>query len=173
MPYLNSGLWLGDINTKTPAISHILSFRCVLSAANTSQIIALPNVNQNPAQVVPVSPSNLPTGVSSEPQQGKRSFLTQMVVRDANGNLSGAGATAGGAVNLLDATQGNAVCLSVTSAASATPPMIQISAQQPPATAVPIQPYDALSVQYVAPTGATATATAFTVDVFGYWQQGV
>lgn len=173
MPYLNSGLWLNDVNTKTPSLSHVLSYKAVMSGANTTQTLALPNVNQNPAQVVAVSPSNLSANVSSEPQQGKRLIVTQLVIRDANGNLSGTGATAGGSVSLINMTQGNAVLATVTSAASATMPAIQVSPQQPPATAVIVNPYDQLGFTYTAPTGATATSTIFTADVFGYWQQGV
>lgn len=173
MPYLNSGLWLADINTKTPAISHILSYKAVMTAANTTQTLTLPNPNNNPAQVVPVSPSNITANVSSEPQQGKRLIITQLIIRDCNGNLSGSGATAGGTVSLIDVTQANAVLATVTSAASASQPAIQISSQNPPATAVIINPYDQLGFTYTQPTGATATATIFTADVFGYWQQGV
>jgi hypothetical protein len=173
MPYLNAGLWQNDVNTKTPSITHILSYKAAMTAANTTSTLPFPNVNQNPAQVVAVSPSNISANVSSEPQQGRRMIVTQLVIRDANGNLSGSGATAGGSVSVVNITQGNAVLATVTSAAAATMPAIQVSPQSPPATAVICNPYDQLGLVYTAPTGATATATLFTADVFGYWQQGV
>jgi len=165
MPTLQSGLWQQEQNTKYPAVSHWFSMRVVLNASNTTQTVPVPVYGTNPAQAV--FPGIQPTG---EPQQGRRFFVTEIVVRDANGNLSGAGATAGGTVDLLDVTTSTTVA-TVTSPANATMPAY-VRATITSGLGV-INPNDALSIVYTKPTGATATATGFTVDVFGYWQQGV
>lgn len=165
MPTLQTGFWQQEQNTKYPALTHWLSQRVLLSAANVTQTVAAPIYGANPAQAV--FPGIQPTG---EPQQGRRFFVTQLVLRDQNGNLSGAGATAGGTVALLDATTGVTIA-TVTSPAAATAPPYVVA---PITTGLGvINPNDAISFVYTAPTGATATATGFTVDVMGYWQQGV
>ena len=90
------------------------------------------------------------------------------VIRDANGNLGGSGATAGG-VSLVDATSFQFLVQTGTLAAS-TPPYQVFAVTSGIAV---VNPNDVLQVNYVAPTGATATATGFTIDVFGYYQQGI
>lgn len=165
MPTLQSGFWQQEQNTKYPAITHWCSQRVVLSAANTTQTVAAPIYGSNPAQAV--FPGIAPTG---EPQVGRRFFVTELVLRDQAGNLSGAGATAGGTVQLLNATT-NKVLATVTSPAAASAPVYVRSAVQQGVDVV--NPNDAISFVYTAPTGATATATGFSIDVFGYWQQGV
>lgn len=170
MPTLQSGFWQQEQNTKYPAISHWMSQRVVLTSANTTQTVATPIYGANPAQAV--FPGIQPTG---EPQVGRRFFVTELVLRDQNGNLSGAGATAGGTVQLVDVTTGTngnpTVLATVTSPASATVPAYIRQAVQTGLGVV--NPNDAVAIVYTAPTGATATATGFTLDVFGYWQQGV
>lgn len=164
MAMFGNNLWLAEQNTKVPAISHVLSYRATLTAANTTQTIAIPSAVTNPAQAV--FPGIQPTG---QPQQGRKLVVTGMVVRDANGPIGG---TAGGSVTLQDTTQG----LAVVSQASPT-----TAGQNPPYTKTEVttgtafvNPNDALAIIYTAPTTASGTTgTAFTVDVFGYWQQAV
>ena len=165
MPTLQTGFWQQEQNTKYSALTHWLSQRVLLSAANVTQTVAAPIYGTNPAQAV--FPGIQHTG---QPQQGRRFFVTQLVLRDQNGNLSGAGATAGGTVALLDTTTG-ATIATVTSPATASAPPYVVA----PITtgAGVINHNDAISFVYTAPTGATATATGFTVDVMGYWQQVV
>lgn len=164
MPMFGNGLWLAEQNTKIPAISHVLSYRVQLTAANTTQTVAIPSAVTNPAQAV--FPGIQPTG---QPQQGRKLIVTGMVVRDANGPIGG---TAGGSVALQDTTQ----ALTVASVASpvtagANPPYNK--AEITTGTAF-VNPNDALAIVYTAPTTASGTTgTAFTVDVFGYWQQAV
>jgi hypothetical protein len=164
MAMYGNGLWLAEQNTKIPAISHVLSFRVQLSAANTTQTVAIPQAITNPAQAV--FPGIQPTG---QPQQGRRLFVTEMVVRDANGPIGG---TAGGSVALQDTTQSLTVAqVASSTSAGANPPYSRASVTA--GTAV-VNPNDNLAVVYTAPTTASSTTgTAFTVDVFGYWQQGV
>lgn len=165
MPTLQSGFWQQEQNTKYPAITHWMSQRVVLSAANTTQTVPTPVYGANPAQAV--FPGIAPTG---EPQVGRRFFVTELVLRDQNGNLSGSGATAGGTVALLNATTNTTLATVTSPAAASAPPYVRVAVQTGLGV---VNPNDAVSIVYTAPTGATATATGFTVDVFGYWQQGV
>ncbi len=163
MAMFGNGLWLAETNTKIPAISHVLSFRAQLSAANTTQTIAIPSVVTNPAQAV--FPGIQPTG---QPQQGRKLMVTEMVVRDANGAVGG---TAGGSIVLQDTTQGLAVAtLASSTTAGANPPYTRTSITTGTAF---VNPNDALAIIYTAPSTGTAAATGFTVDIFGYWQQAV
>lgn len=165
MPLLNNNVYLLEQNTKYPALSHIMSVRVALSSAGASTNFDVPTTFNNPAQLAIAG-----FAATGEPQQGRRLFVTQLVIRDANGNLSGAGATAGGTVALVNIATGTTVA-TVTSPASAS---------QAPYVVAPITtgagvigPQDTLRIVYTAPTGATATATSFTVDIFGYLQQGI
>jgi hypothetical protein len=167
MPSTNvPGLWLGDQNTKIPSLSHLLSYKVNLSAANTTQTIVIPTTYQNPAQVVLPGPA--PSG---EPPQGKRFFATHLVVRDANGPIGG---TAGGSVALLDQTTGVTVGSVASPTSAGANPVANIGAlTQLPANGA-INPNDTLAVVYTQPTTANSTTgTIFTLDVFGYWQQNV
>lgn len=167
MPSTNvPGFWLGDQNTKIPAVSHFFSFKVNLAAANTAQTVVIPTAYQNPAQLVLPGPA--PSG---EPPQGKRFFATIIAVRDANGPIGG---TAGGSVAILDQTTG----VTVGSVASQTTAGANPVAYYNMLTSVPangaINPNDTLAVVYTPPTTASSTTgTIFTVDVFGYWQQNV
>ena len=163
MAMFGNNLWLAEQNTKIPAISHVLSYRVQLNAANTSQTVSVPSAVTNPAQAV--FPGIQPTG---QPQQGRKLIVTGLVVRDANAALGG---TAGGSVTLQDTTQGIAVV---------TQPSSTTAGQNPPYTktevttgAAFVNPNDALAIIYTAPSAGAATGTAFTVDVLGYWQQAV
>lgn len=160
------GLWLGDQNVKIPALSHLLSFKVNLAAANTSQTIALPTSYTNPAQLVLPGPA--PSG---EPQQGKRFFATHLMVRDANAPIGG---TAGGSVALLDQSTGVTVgTLNLSTVAGENPTMILQALNKLPANGA-VNPNDQLAVVYTAPTTASSTTgTTFTVEVFGFWQQNV
>ena len=164
MPMFGNGLWLAEQNTKIPAITHVLSYRVQLTAANTTQTVAIPSAVTNPAQAV--FPGIQPTG---QPQQGRKLIVTGMVVRDANGPIGG---TAGGSVALQDTTQALTVAsVASPTAAGANPPYTK--AELTTGTAF-VNPNDSLAIVYTAPTTASGTTgTAFTVDVFGYWQQAV
>lgn len=164
MAMFGNGLWLAEQNTKIPAITHVLSYRVQLSAANSTQTVAIPSAVTNPAQAV--FPGIQPTG---QPQQGRKLMVTGLVVRDANGPIGG---TAGGSVTLQDTTQGLAVAtLPSATTAGLNAPYSKVEVTQGTAF---VNPNDTLAVIYTAPTTASGTTgTAFTVDVFGYWQQGV
>lgn len=164
MPMFGNGLWVAEQNTKIPASTHVLSYRATLTAANAGQTIALPSTVTNPAQAVFIGIQ--PTG---QPQQGRRLFVTGLVVRDANGALGG---TAGGSVQLLNVTQGNAVIASQASQTTAGANPAYVKTELTVGTVV-CNPNDQLAIQYVAPSSGTATGTAFSVDVFGYFQQAV
>lgn len=161
MPTLSPLTWIAEQNTKLSADTHLLSYRVILTTANTSQTLNIPTSQTNPAQAT--FPGIAPTG---EPQQGRRMFVTKLVVRDANGAIGG---TAGGGVSLVDVTQSNAV-VATSGAITTTAPYFVA-----PVTSgtVAVNPGDQLAVQYTAPTSGTATATGMTVDVFGYFQQGI
>lgn len=164
MAMFGNGLWLAEQNTKIPAISHVLSYRVQLTAANTTQTVAIPAAVSNPAQAV--FPGIQPTG---QPQQGRKLIVTSLIVRDANGPLGG---TAGGSVTLQDVTQN----LAVVSLPSATTAGLNSPYSKVEVTVgtVFVNPNDSLAIIYTAPTTASGTTgTAFTVDVMGYWQQGV
>lgn len=167
MAYNGAGLWYADTNTKIPGLTHFFSYRVQLANAGTTQTVALPDTSSNPAQVVktnPLAPYN-------EPQQGKRFFPYLWVVRDPAGVLNPTGSTGGGSVALVDQTQANATVASLTSTIGATSPLVQyLTLTSAP---VVIQPYDQLAITYTQSVSATATATGFTVDLLGYWQQGV
>jgi len=163
MPTLSPMLWQAEQNVKIPAISHWISFRVQLNAANASQTVAIPTSQTNPAQAQ--FPGIAPTG---QPQQGRVFVCTDLVVRAANGAIGG---TAGGSVVLQDTTTSTAIA-TVTSptSAGANPPYLRASITT--GTGL-INPNDSLSIVYTAPSAGTATATGFTVDVLGYWQQGI
>lgn len=159
------GLWLGDQNTKIPSLSHVLSYKAVLNAANTAQTIAIPTTYQNPAQAVLPGPA--PSG---EPPQGKRLFVGMLAVRDPNAAIGG---TAGGSVALLDQTTGVTIgsCPLSTTAGFVGTLMAYLASL--PANGA-INPNDQLAVVYTPPSTASATTgTIFTLDVFGFWQQNV
>lgn len=163
MAMFGNNLWLAEQNTKVPAISHVLSYRVQLTAANTTQTVPIPSAVTNPAQAV--FPGIQPTG---QPQQGRKLIVTSLIVRDANAALGG---TAGGSVTLQDTTQGLAVVtMPSATAAGANPPYVKVDVTNGTAF---VNPNDALAVVYTAPTTGAATGTAFTVDVLGYWQQAV
>lgn len=164
MAMFGNNLWLAEQNTKVPAISHVLSFRVLLTAANTTQTVTIPSTVLNPAQAV--FPGIQPTG---QPQQGRKLVVTSLIVRDANGPLGG---TAGGSVALQDVTQAITI-VSVPSQTSAGANAPYQKAEVTVGTAF-VNPNDTLAVVYTAPTTPSGTTgTAFTVDVMGYWQQAV
>ena len=165
MPTLNNNVYLLEQNTKYPALSHVMSVRVNLSSAGATTSFAVPTTFNNPSQLALAG-----FAATGQPQQGRRLFVTQLVVRDVAGNLSGAGATGGGTVSLVDTTTGVTVA-TVTSPAQAQQPAYVVQAVTTGAGAV--GPQDALSINYTTAAGATATATSFTVDIFGYWQQGI
>lgn len=164
MPTLSPLTWIAEQNTKLSADTHIISYRCLLNAANTSQTLPIPTAQTNPAQAT--FPGIAPTG---EPQQGRRFFVTKLVVRDANAAIGG---TAGGSVALIDQSQANAIVATQASqtTAGSNPPYVVTTVAN---GTVAVNPNDTLAVVYTAPTAGTATGTAFTVDVFGYYQQGI
>lgn len=165
MPTLNNNVYLLEQNTKYPALSHVLSVRVNNSSAGASTTFAIPTTFNNPSQLALAG-----FAATGQPQQGRRLFVTQLVVRDVAGNLSGAGATGGGSVALLNTTTNQTVA-TVSSPASATQAPYVVA---PVATGTGVVgPQDSLSIVYTTSTGATATATSFTVDIFGYWQQGI
>ena len=165
--YSGNGLWFADSNTKIPGLTHFFSFRVLLAATGATQTIALPDTASNPGQLVKTNPL-IPY---NEPQQGRRFFPYLFVVRDPSGVLNPSGSTGGGTVALIDQTQSNATVASMTSTAGATSPLVQYLTLT--AAPVVIAPYDQLAVTYTTSTGATATVVGFTVDLLGYWQQGV
>lgn len=167
MPFLNNNVYLLEQNTKYPALSHVMSVRVSLTSAGATTTFNVPTTFNNPAQLAIAG-----FAATGEPQQGRRLFVTELVVRDVAGNLSGAGATGGGTVQLIDTTlQPNVTVATVTSPANATQaPYVRQSVQTGTAA---VGPQDTLSIVYTQPTGATATATSFTVDIFGFWQQGI
>lgn len=169
MSSLSNGLYAAPTNTKIPAISLRYSIRVNLTAANTSLTLPFPVQNTNPAQVT--TPFAITPG--SEPQQGLPFYVTQLIVRNSNGNLSGTSASAGGTVSLVDVTQSNAVVMTLSAPVTGTLNPTYISATALPAVPVIIQPLDTLAITYTAPTGATATSTGFSVDVIGYWSLGI
>lgn len=168
MSSLFTGLYSAPTNTKIPALSMRYSVRVNLTAANTPLTLPFPT-QTNPLQLT--TPSPITPG--SEPQQGLPFFTTQLVVRSANGNLSGTGASAGGTVSLINVTQGNAVIMTLTAPATGTLNPAYVTTTALPAVPVIVQPLDQLAVVYTNPTGATATATGFTLDVIGYWSMGL
>ena len=174
MSTLQNGLDYCEQNLKFPAINRAWSFRVQLPTAGLTATVPLPSLYSNPGQLNVVSPV-LPY---NSPQQGRRFLAYMMAVRDVAsatfgtaGNLSGSGASSGGTVQIIDQAQSNAVVATLTSAASASPPQAQIATL----TAVPVivNPYEQMAVTFTQPVGATASATAFTVDLFGFWQGGI
>lgn len=174
MATLTSSLYFCEQNLKFPGINQAWSFRMALAAAGTTQTLALPGLASNPGQVNvinPVTPYN-------SPQQGRKFIPYLMCVRDVGsatpgtpGNLSGAGASGGGTVSIIDQSQSNAVVAILTAPATASPAQALLATL----TTAPVltNPYDQLAITYTQPTGATATATGFTVDFFGFWQGGI
>jgi hypothetical protein len=169
MSSLSNGLYVAPTNTKIPAVSLRYTLRVNLTAANTALTLNFPAPNTNPVQIT--TPSPITPG--SQPQQGLPFFVTQMIIRSANGNLSGSGATGGGTVSLINTTQSNAVVMTYTAPTSGTLSPAYGTTTTLPATPVIVQPLDQLAVVYTPPTGATGTATGFTVDVVGYWSMGL
>lgn len=163
MPSLSPLLWQAEQNVKIPSLSHWMSFRVQLNAANVSQTVAIPTSQTNPAQAV--FPGIAPTG---QPQVGRVFFCTHLVVRSANGAIGG---TAGGSVTLQDTTSGQPVAVvNAPTTPGQNPPYIVSTVATGTAT---IAPNDSLAIIYTAPSAGTATATGFTVDIMGYWQQGI
>lgn len=174
MATLNAGLVYYEQNLKYPGINQYLSFRMSLTAAGTSRLVPIPALSSNPAQLTPINPV-LPF---NSPQQGRNFIPYILSTRDVSsavpstpGNLSGAGASSGGTVSIINQSQANAVVATLTAPASATPAQVLITTL----TAAPnvVKPYDQLAVQYTQPVGATATATGFIVDFFGFWLGGI
>jgi len=165
MPSLSPSTWSAEQNTKIPADTHYISYRVQLSAANVSGTFPIPTSQTNPAQAT--FPGVAPTG---EPQQGRRMFVTKLVVRDATAAIGG---TAGGSVALLDQTTGVTLITQASQTTAGANPTYVITTQVTSAANGAVNPNDQLAVVYTAPTAGTATGTAFTVDVFGYIQQGI
>lgn len=171
-----SGVWRQAQNTKLPAISHLLSVRVPITA-NTNTTYNIPantsNVVQNTAAQQPLNfaPQQNPVLPNNKPQQGLRFFTTEMIVRDANAALTGAGATTPSSVTLVDVTQGSAQVAGVSPSAGINSVYLRGAIV---GGAVIINPYDQLAIVFTAQAGGTpSTATAFTVDILGYWQQSV
>lgn len=169
MSSLSNGLYAAPTNTKIPAVSLRYSLRVNLTAANTALTLNFPVANTSAVQIT--TPSPITPG--SQPQQGLPFFVTQMIVRNSNGNLSGTGATAGGTVSLINVTQSNAVVMTWTAPTSGTLNPAYSASTTLPATPVILQPLDQLAVTYTPPTGATGTSTGFSVDVLGFWSVGI
>lgn len=169
MSSLSNGLFAAPTQTKVPGVSLRWSVRVNLTAANTSLTLPFPVQNTNPAQIT----SGFPITPGSEPQQGLPFYVTQLVIRNSNGNLSGSGATTGAAISLVDVTQSNAVVMTATPPSSGTLNPAWITTTALPATPVIIAPLDSMAIVYTPPVGATATSTGFTVDVLGYWSLGI
>lgn len=174
MPSLQSGLYFCEQNLKFPGINQVFTMRVNLNAAGATQTVPLPALYSNPAQVTPLNPT-LP---QNSPQQGRRLLPHTICVRDVSsatpnvaGNLSGAGASSGGTVSIIDQAQSNAVVATLTAPASATPAQALIAVVT--SAPVVINPYEQLAITYTQPAGATATATGFTIDFFGFWQGGI
>lgn len=165
MPYLNGNVYFLEQNTKYPAISHVLSARVQPASAGANTTFNVPTTFNNPAQLAIAG-----FAATGEPQQGRRLFVTEMTVRDVAGNLSGSGATAGGTVQLVNTTTGQTVATVTAPASSTQAPYVRAMVTTGQAV---VGPQDTLSFVYTTATGATATVTGFTVDVFGYWQQGI
>jgi len=169
MPTLSPLTWIAEQNTKLSADTHLLSYRAQFASAmpggaGAVTSLTIPTAQTNPAQVQ--FPGFPPTG---EPQQGRRLVVTKLVVRDANGAVGG---TAGGSVAIVNTTQSNATVISQPSqtSAGANPPYVITTAA---VGSNIVNPNDVLAVALTNPTSGTATATAFTVDLFGYFQQGI
>lgn len=220
MSSIQGGMWRAPQNTKIPALSHVFSFRVTgvnptLGAAAT--LVQLPATYSNAAQVTPAqnsvnyAPTASPVLPNNEPMQGLRLFVTQMVVRDANGTIgSNTTATNSTVIALIDQNYNSSGAYTPTvnnNAAAAANTVIALSngtttipaapaggsapyvvAQIGDATGVlggvtadstglvVVNPYDQLAINFTPPaiTGGTlGTATAFTVDVFGYWAQTI
>lgn len=174
MATLQNGLYYCEQNLKFPGINQAWSFKVTLNAAGATQTVPLPALYSNIGQILPVNPV-LPF---NSPQQGRRFIPYTVCVRDVSsanfgtpGNLSGAGASAGGTVQIIDQAQSNAVVATLTAPASASPAQALIVTLT--AAPVVVNPYEQLAITYTQPTGATATATGFTVDLFGFWQGGI
>ncbi len=167
MAYSGAGLWYADTNTKIPGLTHLLSYRVLLAATGTTQTVVLPDTANNPGQVVKTNPLQ----PYATPQQGKRLFPYLFVVRDPAGVIAPTGSTGGGTIALIDQSQSNATVAMLSSTVGATSPLVQY--QTLTSASVVINPYDQLAVTFTQPTGATSTVTGFTVDLLGYWQQGV
>ncbi len=207
MSSLNSGLWRAAQNTKIPGPSLVLSYRVAVGAGDSS--VLLPSSATNPAQYTPFNapggnyaPQSSPVLRDNEPQQGLRLFVTDMVVRDANGLLSNAGTTT---VNLFDAnyaadgstyTDSNANTYAPAAAGAGntiiTVPVLGAAAAAAAQSVyvknsignvlapnivasrglIVVKPYDQLGVT-VTGAATSRTATSLVVDVIGYWQQGV
>ncbi len=174
MATLTSGLYYCEQNLKYPGINQAWSFRMALTAAGTTQTTPLPGLASNPGQITVI---NAVTPYNS-PQQGRKFIPFALCVRDVSsavpatpGNLSGAGASAGGTVQIIDQAQSNAVVATLTAPATASPAQALLTTLT--TAPVLINPYDQLAVTYTQPTGATATATGFTLDLFGFWQGGI
>ncbi len=167
MSYSGAGLWMADPNTKIPAISHLFSYRVLLANAGTTQTIALPDTASNPGQVVKTNPVQ----AYAQPQQGKRFIPYIWVVRDPAGVIAPTGTSSGGTVALIDQSQSNATVATLTSTPGASSPLVQIVTLT--SAPVVINPYDQLAITFTQTSGATSTTTGFTVDLLGYWQQGI
>lgn len=162
MPTLSPLTWIAEQNTKIPADTHVLSYRVQLSAAGAGGTFTIPTSQTNPAQAQ--FPGIAPTG---SPQAGRRLFVTRLCVRDFNGSLGGTG---NATVTLQNATQSLAVASAVVPSGTLTQSNVTIA----PVTSLNcvINPNDTLAVIHAAGAG-TSVGTGFTVDVFGYFQQGI
>lgn len=167
MAYSGAGLWYADQNTKIPALSHYMSYRVLLANTGTTQTIQLPDTANNPGQVVKTNPVQ----AYAQPQQGKRFIPYLWVVRDAAGVIAPAGTSSGGTVALINVSQSNATVATLTSTPGASSPLVQFLTLT--SAPVVINPNDQLAVTFTQTSGATSTTTGFTVDLLGYWQQGV
>jgi hypothetical protein len=174
----------------------------VPTSGGAQQTFALPPTASNAAQYTPAqnsvnyAPQASPVLPNNEPQKGLRMFVTSIVVRDyGTGVLFGAG-TNGTIISLADQnynassvytptvsnnaiSAGNTI-ISVTTAAaiaaSAATNSPYVQQQIGSAGLIVVNPYDQLAVGFLAPGGTVttaATATAFTLDVFGYWAQTI
>ena len=166
MATLGYGAWQGDPNTKIPGLTHLLTMRVQLTTPGVTQTVPIPDSTFNPAQVTKVSP----VVPNAQPQQGRRFFTYMLAVRDPAGVLAPAGTSGGGTVALINQTQANATVASLTSTPGASSPVCQFATLT--TSPVSINPYDQLAITFTQTTGATSTAQGFSVDVFGYWQQG-
>lgn len=187
MPSLTSGLYQPEQNISNPALSNlVLSYRATFTqlATGGTVTLALPANSFNPAQVTPAAaptnyaPQASPVLTNNEPQQGRRLFVTNMIVRDLNGSLTPTGGTAAtNAIQLIDQTQSNAVVIQMagpTASASAAPYYVSQTGIAPNAQGVTVvAPYDQLALVINGSTVVATAATSLTVDVFGFWQQGV
>lgn len=208
MSSLNSGLWRAAQNTKIPGPSLVLSYRVNYTAAGAISVL-LPSTLTNPAQLTPAqapnnyAPQASPVLRDNEPQQGLRLFVTDMVVRDANGLV--AGAASAGRVALFDAnyaadgstyTDSNAtgyapaaagagntiIAVNIAAAGSAQPGAANSIYHKNSVGNVTTPGQGSRGIIVVRPydqlgvtvdAAAGATATSLVVDVIGYWQQGV